>query len=171
MYFADFAQEKEYARSHSMLGSSPWGHIPPPHTTNGIDADILPFVIAVNALPYAYTKGMCCSGSRNDHNGKDVCHVNDFGVDRSSPQGYAILRLNKSHAQYPAFLEKLLLVSNASLNDIGAHMDTDTNGQMGVATKAYQMFVQKGDLSDALRFQWQELAMAIMADNLEYLAR
>ena len=61
--FTSFAEEKEFYRTEGCnLGGLGWES-----AQTSVDKDIEPFIRATNLLPFAYAKGMSCSGSYQDH--------------------------------------------------------------------------------------------------------
>lgn len=137
MMFEDFATEKEHYRTNESDYSNPWG------CAFDVDRDILPFVYAVNSLPFAFTKGMSCSGSFEDHasiggNGilyetsvfdklvessnpnyefplKTSSRNERFGARLHEPQGYAVLRVDTRHEQWSALEATLQAEPNSLL--------------------------------------------------------
>jgi hypothetical protein len=174
--FRTFAEEKEHRRTNRCMGSA-WGKISPPNTMDGIDPDILPFIGIINGRPDTYSKGMSCSGSFQDHQ-RYLMHVNDYGVDRSRNQGYAILRVDSAHPKFPLLETILTLVPDSSLGPIGNEdPDDEQQQQQNIVTLAYQIFVP-----DAVQVPghehhetymtriWQNLALAIMSGNPKYIS-
>ena len=145
--FANFATEKEYFRLNPVCDrESAWGTI-----DEYVDYDIRTFISVINALPYTFSKGMCCSGSFRDHGWSEASYQltskgrnGRYGVRVEEPQGYAVLRMNdgvSDAAKLRALLARaklsvLLPSANGERRDM---MDTDVTPR--VNTYTYQIFL------------------------------
>jgi hypothetical protein len=159
-YFSCFEEEKEFYKKKRIT-------IPPIQTPvfgywwdqldrlmQRVDPDIKPFIQTVNSLPFAYSKGMSCSGSFSDHHVlKDqkaeytLCvggHNMRFGIRLSEPQGYAVLRVNQQAKQCQEFLNLLARVPHSALTahtQGDRHEIIDTDRTPHAQTVYYQVFV------------------------------
>lgn len=127
--------------------------------------------MAVNSLPFAFSKGMSCSGSYVDHttvdglklagnliltepeilvSGTRVFYLQNhgqnerFGIRVGEPQGYAVLRANQAHEGWQTLENMLQAIPDSALtvDSKWAREDTkDEDHTPNTSTYCYQVFL------------------------------
>lgn len=80
-----------------------------------VDPDIYSFLVLLNTFPFMYSAGMSCSGSLKDHKGFLVANNGRFGIDVEAPQGYCVIRVDKSQEGWEKFKRLLTRVPHSKL--------------------------------------------------------
>lgn len=150
--FANFATEKKYYQHNDpgYMWGSHWGGI-----EDSLDRDIRTFIGVINALPYTFSKGMCCSGSYQDHHDlfsenayefhlSKGSHNGRFGIRLNEPQGYAVIRMNDlstDSSKLRKILERapLSVLLPSTKGECSDMVDNDITP--GACTYTYQIFM------------------------------
>ena len=170
--FQNFEEEKAYARTHRLF-FDPWENI------FGADQDIIPVLLVMNQLPFAYTHYMSCSGSYRDHGMfsstlKTLFDINGQEVTRrTDPQGYFTFRLKTSEERAKRLRDILISPFETTIETEMIQLSDSNYKEViqedtSVQSMLFRMFIPKkvveytdhqkiGDMS----YKWNELAARI----------
>ncbi|MFP4111765.1 MAG: hypothetical protein ACLFUO_02090 [Candidatus Woesearchaeota archaeon] len=144
-YFENFAEEKEFRKTHRPSSGEAWGDlgiatINYSGTTcqDGVDPDLFETFNLINRIDFLYSKMMSCSGSFKDH-GRYLNHTKEYGIDRSGMQGFLMLRADTTHPRFHIFKDGLEKLCEAELNF--AHFN-DSDNKYQRQTGIYNMALQ-----------------------------
>lgn len=161
-----FAEEKEYFRVTDNPIGLGWGYIN--ENPQSIDADIRSFIKVINCASFMYSPGMCCSGSKRDHQGKFPSYNMRFGTFVEMTQGYAVIRAHIFDPRWDDVSNLLLSANNSQLIPAKDWVRDDCrcNHLFPVSDKcdlfAYQIFTgEKCNSNQYISTIWNKLAVQI----------
>ncbi|MFT4326668.1 MAG: hypothetical protein ACMXYK_04155 [Candidatus Woesearchaeota archaeon] len=167
-----FQKEKEFYRHKSSSIGANWQMIndsDPLRYPAEIDPDIYSFLVLVNAFPFMYSAGMCCSGTYKDHDFRPVSHNERFGIRIKDPQGYCVIRADTNHEYWKTIETILCDVPHATLTP---SLKWERKEFMaleefpiidGRQLYAYQIFTGNNKIKDTeLPYVWGNLSIKLM---------
>ena len=144
-YFNSFEEEKGFRKEYASSDGFEWSRVyNSQRESNPIDSDILDFIINMNKIDFAYTKGESCSGTPRDHTGDYVSNIKQGFAFPKVKIGYSIIRFDTSDKRFLPFKQGLEDLYNIRFIKMGNedYQDADNKLQKQDGVKTYGVLIK-----------------------------